>query len=171
MGLALLGGVLLLSGAAEAPSKLSGASPLYPRLFSYRETTTTTSPPIAMATPPARQGVTRASRSRRPRPEPPVTEVASLTGDCNAWGWRRSYADNDRCWRGWLAQWSDWDVDRMLRIIWCESHGDPWAKGGKHIGLLQIAGAYDLQGNGPAQISLGHQIWLRQGYGAWQCRG
>ncbi len=122
-------------------------------------TTTTTEAP---------QRPVRASRGVR-RTVVAQTPV-SPRGDCSAWGWVRTRAESDACWRESVSRWTDWDVDRMLRILYCESRGDPWAKN-RHsgaAGLLQVIGA--SQGDGPANIELGHSVWLRGGYSRWTCR-
>lgn len=132
-------------------------------------TTTTATPPTTTTTaPPPPTTLQRAARAaRRPR-STATANPAPVTprGDCNAWGWVRTRAESDACWRAEFAKYGGWDVNRMLRITYCESHGDPWS-GRRYVGLLQIDRAEHTRGNGPANIALGHSIWLRQGYGAW----
>lgn len=121
----------------------------------------------------ARAAQARASRAAsRPRPVIVAAEqsTAPVRGDCNAWGWTRTRAESDACWRGWVAQYDGWNVNAMLTIIYCESHGDPWA-GKRYVGLLQVDNAPETRGNGPANIAVGYRKFLGQGYSAWPtCR-
>lgn len=77
----------------------------------------------------------------------------------------------------WLKH-GQWVVDRMMRILRCESGGNPWAynsiTGVK--GLWQIhplwqkkwpGDYYDPWTNG----AVAYQVWLEQGWGAWACKG
>lgn len=69
-------------------------------------------------------------------------------------------------------------VDRMLRIMRCESNGNPNAYNPGHgeKGLFQIhplwqkawpGNYYDPQTN----VAVAYQVWLTQGYPAWVCKG
>lgn len=68
-----------------------------------------------------------------------------------------------------IYAYSDWDPARMVRVASCESGLNPWAVNGSHHGFLQIKNA--TLGLIEEHAALGHQIWLRWGYGAWQCKG
>lgn len=111
-------------------------------------------------------------RASRSGPVKSQRIVPQATGDdCGKWGLRRTRAQSDACWQASVARWSDWDLGRVLRIIYCESHGDSWSiGGGRYVGLMQIEGAFGTQGDGPANIALGHEVWLRGGYSRWQCK-
>lgn len=73
--------------------------------------------------------------------------------------------------------WDGTDVNRMLKIMDCESGGDPWAwnKSTDVRGLFQVR--YPLwsklwPGNyfDPwTNAAIAYQVWLEQGYRAWQC--
>lgn len=78
-------------------------------------------------------------------------------------------------WAALLAQWSDWSVSTMLRIIDCESHGDANAvsPGGQNWGAFQInvVHGYSVeQMTDPVtSTAIAHDIYLSQGYRAWSC--
>lgn len=63
----------------------------------------------------------------------------------------------------------------MLRILDCESHGDPSAVSpdGANHGAWQINvvhGYSELAMHDPVvSTALAHSIWLSQGYRAWSC--
>lgn len=68
-------------------------------------------------------------------------------------------------------------VDRMLRIMECESHGNPAAKNpnSSATGLFQIMAFWQTAWPGDytdpwVNVSVAYQIWLEQGYGAWVCK-
>lgn len=80
-------------------------------------------------------------------------------------------------WRGLVAAYPLWDVDRMLRIMNCESGGSPTA----YNGVTGVAGLFQIHplwqkvwpGNyyDPAtNVAVAYQVWLEQGYDAWVCR-
>lgn len=70
-------------------------------------------------------------------------------------------------------------TDRMLRIMRCESGGDPWAwnKSTDVRGLFQVR--YPLWSKlwpgdyfDPwTNAAIAYQVWLEQGFRAWACRG
>lgn len=127
-------------------------------------TTTTTVP-----APPVRpQKASRALVRPRPPEPPPSVPVAAPEG-CNSWA-MKTRAESDSCWYGWIAQWQDWDAWRMLRILYCESRGNPFAKNPHSgaAGLLQVIGG--SIGDGPSNIALGHDVWQRGGYSRWSCK-
>lgn len=70
-------------------------------------------------------------------------------------------------------------VDRMLRIMWCESRGRWWVmneQGSGAEGLLQIMQFWKKVWPGNykdpwTNAAVAYQIWLSQGYGAWSCKG
>lgn len=70
-------------------------------------------------------------------------------------------------------------VDRMLRIMWCESKGIPWEMndaGSGAEGLFQIMQFWKVQWPGNykdpwTNAAVAYQIWLEQGYQAWSCKG
>lgn len=82
-------------------------------------------------------------------------------------------------WRGMVAHFSGWDVDRMLRIMACESGGVPNItnrQGSGAAGLFQIMPFWQSVWPGDyfdpwINAAVAYQIWLQQGYGAWVCRG
>lgn len=80
-------------------------------------------------------------------------------------------------WRGLVAAYGGWDVDRMLRIMACESGGSPTAKNPRSsaTGLFQIMASIwhdgrDLYDPG-VNVDVAHHVWTQQGYAAWVCRG
>ena len=77
-------------------------------------------------------------------------------------------------WRLLVHQWNDWDWDRMLRIIECESHGDEnVVSPGGHTGAYQISPihgySYEEMTDPVISTDIAHDIWLSQGWGAWSC--
>lgn len=70
-------------------------------------------------------------------------------------------------------------VDRMLRIMQCESGGNPnaWNRKTNDRGLFQIHQAIWQKAwpgdhfNPYVNVAVAYQIWLEQGYQAWVCRG
>lgn len=69
-------------------------------------------------------------------------------------------------------------VDRMLRIMDCESGGNPKAKNPRSsaTGLFQILAFWQKAWPGDytdpwTNAAVAYQIWLTQGYAAWVCRG
>lgn len=68
-------------------------------------------------------------------------------------------------------------VDRMLRIMRCESRGLPWAYNRSGAsGLFQIMPFWQRAWPGDyfnpwTNAAVAYQIWLTQGYAAWVCRG
>jgi len=137
-------------------------------------TTTTTVAPTTTTTAPA-PPVTQQRPSRhleRPRPVPaPPAAFEGITPEwCGHWGGGKTRAQSDACWRDEVAKYGGWNVNAMLTIIWCESHGDPWA-GTRYVGLLQVDNAPETRGDGPANIAVGHRKFEGQGYSAWPtCR-
>jgi len=75
-------------------------------------------------------------------------------------------------WRAILSQYP-WDVDRMMRIIEHESHGDPNAYNpdGPYVGMFQQlnqAGEYDGTWQDPSwQIRSAYELWCANGYAPW----
>lgn len=73
----------------------------------------------------------------------------------------------------------DWDCGKALRVMACESRGDPNAYAAGNYGLYQIhypshAGRVD----GPTalfdpetNIKVAYAIWSAQGWAPWGCRG
>ncbi len=82
-------------------------------------------------------------------------------------------------WRSMVAHyWPAEHVDRMLRIMACESGGNPAAKNPRSsaTGLFQVMGFWQKTWPGDytdpwTNAAVAYQIWLSQGYGAWVCRG
>lgn len=81
-------------------------------------------------------------------------------------------------WRGLVAAYFPPEaVDRMLRIMACESGGDPGAHNPSGAsGLLQIMPFWQKAWPGDyfdpsTNVAVAYQIWLQQGYGAWVCKG
>ncbi len=81
-------------------------------------------------------------------------------------------------WRNLVAAYTGWDVDRMLRIMSCESGGNPNAYNGATgvAGLFQIHPLWQKVWPGDyfdpwTNVAVAYQIWLVQGYGAWVCQG
>ncbi len=75
-----------------------------------------------------------------------------------------------------LLAWYDWDVDTMLRIARAESRLRVEAKntnrnGTIDRGLLQVNSVHGFTiaclTDVLCNIWAAHQVWLRQGYGAW----
>lgn len=68
-----------------------------------------------------------------------------------------------------MAQWSDWSLPKALAVIWCESKGNPFAKNphSSAANLFQILGA--SLGDGPPNIALAHDIYVRRGWSPWVC--
>lgn len=89
----------------------------------------------------------------------------------------RVYSAGVEQWRTAVAHfWPASEVDTILRIIGCESGGDPYvpnAGGSGALGLLQIMPFWQRVWPGDytdpwTNLSVGYQIWLSQGYGAWR---
>lgn len=140
----------------------------------------------------AKASALRASRgATRPRPRPPVQQQAApapapqpVSVDfCTGWG-AKTRAQSDNCWRHVVVTDENgvehsvgvdaynWPVDTMLRIMYCESHGNPWVvNNSNHVGLFQIHNS-NTKGNGPANIAQAHDMWERSGTQPWtQCGG
>lgn len=88
--------------------------------------------------------------------------------------WRQPAASGVERWRPLVAElFPAWAVEGVLRVMQCESGGDPWATGAAgERGLMQIAplhadSTYDPRGNLLAayRISGGGASWA-----AWSCR-
>lgn len=76
------------------------------------------------------------------------------------------------------AYWPPEHVDRMLRIMKCESGGNPNAYNPGHgeKGLFQIHPLWQKAWPGNyydpwTNAAVAYQIWLTQGYAAWVCKG
>jgi hypothetical protein len=79
--------------------------------------------------------------------------------------------------------WPDWAIERMIRIMHCESRGDPSAKNPRSsaTGLFQIMGSWQKKWPGDytdpwTNAAVAYQIWLeadRYGdpFSPWVCRG
>lgn len=124
-------------------------------------TTTTSEPPH----PPTSLKM-RASRGETHR-SPPETVPGAYTG-CAAPGAKPDKATSDACWRYVVARYTDWDVDVMLRVVWCESRGNLWA-------VNPVTGAADLfqiEGATPGlvepHVTLAHDIWVRHAMSRWR---
>lgn len=140
--------------------------------------TTTTEAPQ----PPASQSprASRGAAHRSPPTTAPGPVVRSSADEVPCWLWpegaNRSRARSDECWRSLVAEF-DWPVDRMLTLLYCESHGNAWVRNGKHANLLQVAGATagdDEEHNGArAHLALAHSVYERAGGTSpwWQCGG
>lgn len=82
---------------------------------------------------------------------------------------------------GWepIVEVYNWDVDRMMRIMWCESRGVPTAS--SHTddhGLFQIhypiwGPAFGVSRNDlydpVLNVDIAYKVYAQQGYGAWVC--
>lgn len=69
-------------------------------------------------------------------------------------------------WRPLVASYPDWSVDLMLRVMWCESRGNPNADNPRSTanGLFQILdGPFDPAAN----VSLAHSMWSSRGTQPW----
>lgn len=91
-----------------------------------------------------------------------------------------AYVEGVEQWRGMVAHyWSPEHVDRMLRIMACESRGRWWVmneQGSGAEGLFQIMQFWKKVWPGDyknpwTNAAVAYQIWLVQGYGAWSCKG
>lgn len=104
------------------------------------------------------------ARSTNPRPDQTLTFLGSGVEQ-----WRELVA------YFWPAE----HVDRMLRIMACESGGDPNVpneQGSGALGLFQIMPFWQNEWPGDytdpwTNAAVAYQIWLTQGYAAWVCRG
>lgn len=82
-------------------------------------------------------------------------------------------------WRAMVAfYWNEPHTSRMLRIMECESHGEPTAKNPRSsaTGLFQIMAFWQKKWPGDytdpwTNTAVAYQIWLTQGYPAWVCKG
>ncbi len=82
-------------------------------------------------------------------------------------------------WRSMVAHyWPAEHVDRMLRIMDCESSGVPTARHPRSgaAGLFQVMPFWQKTWPGDytdpwTNASVAYQIWLSQGFGAWVCKG
>lgn len=175
-----------LAGAAAA--LLAGAcggspSPKPIVVRTVATTTTVVTVPATTTTSEAPQRPPRASRSATaprvapPAPPPPVRRSAD---DVPCWLWpegaNRSRARSDECWRPLLERFQDWPISRMLGILYCESHGNPWVTNGKHRNLFQIANATagddEEHKLTTAHVELAHAMWVESGTAPWsQCGG
>jgi transglycosylase-like protein with SLT domain len=119
----------------------------------------------------------RDMRGRHPwyfDPEPQV-QIARNLGSSN----RPPPSAGVEQWRTLVAAYFPPDhVDRMLRIMDCESGGNPWAKNphSSATGLFQIMASWQKSWPGDytdpwTNVAVAYQIWLTQGYAAWVCRG
>lgn len=105
--------------------------------------------------------------TKRPLPAPAPVAVA------------QTYGPGVEQWRALVAFfWPPEHIDRMLRIMACESGGDPYADNPRStaLGLFQIMGGWQATWPGDytdpwTNAAVAYQIWLTQGYGAWVCRG
>lgn len=73
--------------------------------------------------------------------------------------------------------WDEPHTSRMLRIMDCESGGDPSAKNPRSsaTGLFQIMGFWQKVWPGDytdpwTNAAVAYQIWLSQGFAAWVCK-
>lgn len=80
-------------------------------------------------------------------------------------------------WYALVQRYGDWDWDRMMRIVQCESHGDENAVSpdGANVGAWQLNNShgfsYEDATNPVISTDLAHDVWLSQGYSAWSCDG
>lgn len=113
--------------------------------------------------PPQNRPVRRVVAQDTPHPAP-VTQPA--------------YSPGVEQWRHLVAWfWPAEHVDRMLRIMACESGGNPYAYNPSGAtGLFQVMPFWQRTWPGDytdpwTNGAVAYQIWLSQGYGAWVCRG
>lgn len=72
-----------------------------------------------------------------------------------------------------------WDCGKALRVMWCESRGDPLAYNAGNYGLWQINAVHRRRVGGdlaalfdPAvNTRVAHEIYSEQGFAPWDCRG
>lgn len=119
--------------------------------------TTTTTPPTTTTQVHGRPQPARAARSTSPSRGGHRTASAPITsgtGPCGGW-------------RALVAEFPRWDIDRVCRIMGCESGYNPNARNGIYRGLMQIAhGPLDARQN----ITQAHAMWRARGYRPWACR-
>lgn len=69
-------------------------------------------------------------------------------------------------------------VDQVLRVMTCESSGNPSAFNGANYGLMQINAVHAAKVNGPLSrlyepeenLRVAAIIWRDQGWGPWSCK-
>lgn len=109
-----------------------------------------------------------------PTPTPPPAPVPAPAQRVPAPVQHSAPASVER-WRGLVAKYVDWDAEVMLRIIACESGGQPDAVSpdGQNAGAYQenvIHGYSYAEMTDPVRSTeIAHDIWLSQGYEAWSC--
>ncbi len=79
------------------------------------------------------------------------------------------YTGADVDWRALHEQYDGWDVEKMLRIVECESHGDPDAVSSPDADGLRNYGGHQHHGDA---FAAGHPEYsTHQAYLKWQTRG
>lgn len=172
--MALLGwfGAWMTNGpVAPAPAPRPLAVTVPATTTTIAPTTTTTEAPHPPPSQPAR--ASRGHAHRSPPAIAPAPPVASPeTGDaCGTWGYK-TRARSDECWGPIIAGYGDWPTSTMLRILYCESKGNPWVvNSSNHVGLFQIKNS-NTKGDGPGNIAHAHAMWQASGTAPWrQCGG
>jgi hypothetical protein len=80
-------------------------------------------------------------------------------------------------WRGAVSAYG-WPVEEALRVMSCESGGQPTATGGANYGLFQINAVHSARVGGNLQalydpatnIRVAYDIWADQGWAPWACK-
>lgn len=108
-----------------------------------------------------------------PQPEPEVQISVRVVTRVGA------YSADVEQWRPLIGHfWPPEHVDRMMRILRCESLGVPTAINPRSgtAGLLQIHPLWQKVWPGDyldpwTNAAVAYQVWLEQGYRAWACKG
>lgn len=109
-----------------------------------------------------------AAKVARPAPR----STAPDRGPDGCGGWRHHVAD----------LWPAGQVDRACNVLWCESKGDPGAENRSGAsGLMQLLGKqamfaargwpYEDRFDGVRNLTVAHDLWKRDGWSPWVCKG
>lgn len=125
----------------------------------YSEPPTSSVPPTTIRVAPR----PRPASEHTHAPPAPAATVPASSGPCR--GRQPTRAASDACWAPLVAAYR-WPVQTALRILYCESTGDPNAANGRYHGLFQVDGAsFDPAAN----VAAAFGYWVRRGWQPWAC--